>query len=210
VLLRNSSPRAVSFSPSNDIVQTFKSRAKFEDYLAEQVRQGGFAESSARVIATTVSREFQTPIDEPGTRVILPRLGFAIRDDDLDLLKTVGDVLQACIAGGFIMSATTKAAAVPAAVASIYLALVHLGRNLLRKGARLERRDAILLCALKSSPQSLTTAALLARVGGLAEPFTEAELSDRLQRLLKTRVGSGETVALVAEDADHRWATAGI
>jgi hypothetical protein len=193
-------------------VMVFHGKGQFEDAVVAAVQPAGFDAATARAIARVMAHEpeFRERIDVSETRAISERLGFAIRNDDLDLLKMVGEVLQACLTAGFIGSATPGPASVPAAVATIFLTMWRLLRSVVRKGARLDRRDCMVLCALKGSGRSLRRDELLALLSSAKPPFSEAELDAALARLAKVRLGSGEVVSLVAEDGRLGFSAAGV
>lgn len=171
------------------------------EQLAEALRgtQGLDEADHARLVEETLQRCARRPVEPagaPGAVRHLARAGgraWAIADDDLVLAKT----LAVAVAG----MATGEA------LASLFGALLVLGRQLRAKRVALDPLQYRLLAALAGGP--LDAGALAERISTEAERWTEADVRAALGELANAPRADGTRVALVTEEGG-RFRRAGV
>jgi len=201
--------------------RAFDTRDGFVEYLSGQLRGGPDGDEFRRALAEEVAAQFVTFDDsEPRPRrqrgMIVRSRRWVIRNDDLNLLKSVSDGLMSAAAATFFvgLDPLTGAKTALTALIGIGVSLVQLVRQVRRKGATLSDAGVNILCVLKARQAGMAVGELTKALneGGekISKVWTEEEVRKELRRLEKVPLRDGSVVALAAPDADGFWTASGV
>jgi len=153
------------------------------------------------------TRSYMESPDDPNVMgFVSMRQGWAVRNDDLDVigtflryaapLGTAAGVLT--IAGATTVAMGAASGGVAAVAASLYL----IRRACLRKRAKVNPVQAIALYALKERPAGATATDVAAHLTlATGQTWTETEVSDELTTLTDMKADDGSKVVLVFQDS---------
>jgi hypothetical protein len=198
--------------------EEFEHMEGFWEYVVDELIESGVDPDLADSFARLVSKEFQT--DDEGARtaelgrpMVVRRLRWAIRDDDLKVLTSVCDGLKAAAGVGFFL-ASVPANATTGALVGVGVAVVQVIRQVMTKGVVLSDAGVTLLSALKAMSNGATIEELLAALQKSASKgsivWTIESISHELERLSRSATRDGTIIALAAVDGDYRWRASGV
>jgi hypothetical protein len=187
--------------------------AEVEAFIAQALESRGIPNAEARLVAAAVSPSLSEPPESTGPPgddyLLLTRLRWAIKDDDLDLLGTLTAAALAAVGAGLLGGAMDRESQAKAVVA-VALALFRTLRQIHRKSASLGTIDCAILVALKSSPNGLEASEVRAVLRSTGHKLTQKEIDRRLKALQQVRLRDGTTADFASLSALGRWSAAGL
>jgi len=179
-------------------------------YLTTAFTQRGMPGAIAAELGehlVTAFEEVTFPDPPPGTlAMMVPRIRWVIRDDDLSLLDAVSDGVVAAIGTGWILNDPAGTQATVAGIAGVAAAALRVLNQIRRKGARISARNMKVLLALESSDNALS---IEEAVEGL-EDLSREEVTAAFKELQEVRLRDGTVESLIAQDATGRWSASGV
>lgn len=140
---------------------------------------------------------------EDTSELLLPKLKYAIKNDDIKLLDAILDGLKAAASVNYFQGSPPDKT-IPA-ITGVIAALIKLGRDLL-KGVRLNSTELLLLVILKKDG-AIETSDLREKLLRKKIDIEEKELLIMIGNLSQKKSLIGTNVSLVAKTTDGRWAT---
>lgn len=166
--------------------------ARALENIEERVR----AEVASQLV-DALSREVADTTPDRRLRV----KNWAIRNDDLDLVRTAASAIAGA-AGASLVTPSTSAKA----VSSLVLGAVSLLRAIRAKSIHLTEEQATVIAVLKASRHGLSDVELRA----VLNDFTANQVRHHLSQLARVARSDGTVIALVEQSADGRWHAAGV
>jgi hypothetical protein len=199
--------------------RAFEHADEFSGYLTGHLQALGFEPSAAAEVVAGIAPLWevseQPPPQRPGRlQAVIPSHYWIIKDEDLDLLETIGKALIAALEGGLIGAVVATPAGVAIALATLSIEMFKLAKRMRDKGAVLDREQLDTLIALKSAGAPQTPAELAGRLdrGGMREAVVDvsgAHTERVLNGLTRIATNDGSVRALVVEE-EGRWRVAGV
>jgi hypothetical protein len=154
---------------------------------------------------TSVISKIDIRIDniEDTSELLLPKIKYAIKNEDIKLLDALLDGLKAAASVNFFQGSPADKT-IPA-ITGVIAALLKFGRDIL-KGVRLNSKELLLLVILKRDGVSETNE-LLDKLVSKKITIEEQELLKLLGNLSQKRSLIGTNVSLIAKTSDGRWVT---
>lgn len=188
----------------------YSTEEETSSYLTTAFTQRGMPEAVAEELGqhlVTAFEEVTFPNPSPGTfAMMVPRIRWVIRDDDLLLLDAVSDGVLAAISTGWILDESAGTQATVAGIAGVAAASLRVLNQIRRKGARISARNMKVLLALDSSERALSIEEM---VEGL-DDLSREEVIAAFEELQKVRLRDGTVESLIAQDATGSWSASGV
>lgn len=140
---------------------------------------------------------------EDAFELLLPKIRYAIKNEDIKLLDAILDGLKAAASVNFFQGSPADKT-IPA-ITGVIAALLKLGRDIL-KGVRLNSTELLLLVILKRDGASETND-LIEKLVSKKVAIEEQELLKLLGNLSQKKSLIGTNVSLIAKTTDGRWVT---
>jgi hypothetical protein len=140
---------------------------------------------------------------EDTSEILLPKLKYAIRNEDIKLLDAILDGLKAAASVNFFQGNPDDKTI--SATIGVIAALVKLGRDLL-KGVRLSSIELLVLIILRENGPS-ETIDIIENFARKGIDIKETDLLTIIGDLSQKKSILGTNVALVVKTLDGRWAT---
>lgn len=197
-------------------VQEFADEAEFIRFTQGLLGSLSLSANLAEGLASSLSPAFielpdgQTPKDSlDRSKYMNATLRWVIRDDDLKLLESFTQGVQAAGGVGFFMY-QLPGHTMAGALTGIAVAVFKLIRQVMRKGARLNPLQVKVLLTLKREANGATAAELAQLLSNDQEKWTETEALADLTALTEVAISDGTVEALVQHDHELRWRVAGL
>lgn len=154
---------------------------------------------------TNVISKIDIRIDkiEDTSELLLPKIKYAIKNEDIKLLDAILDGLKAAASVNFFQG--SQADKTIPAITGVVAALLKFGRDML-KGVRLNSTEILLLVILKRDGASETND-LIEKLVTKKIAIEEQELLKLLGNLSQKKSLIGTNVSLIAKTTDGRWVT---
>jgi type IV secretory pathway TrbD component len=143
-----------------------------------------------------------------GASAAVSRVRWVIKDDNLALFDAILDGLKSAASVGFLAYAVSGVQAWSAAV-GLSVAIFKLCRNMLRKGAVLDKRMFAVLAAVRSA-KAVTAEQLYDLLCSSDCSWSQSEINDILSELQALPMRDGTPRQLVSRSAAGYWAAAGV
>jgi hypothetical protein len=188
----------------------YETKEEASEYLIGRFVRSGLAPTVSTEVGNhlvTGFEEVTLPDPPPGAlAMMVPRIRWVIRNDDLSLLDAVSDAVMAALTTGWVVGVSPVAQPNVAGVAAIAAASLRVLNQIRRKGAQISDRGMKLLVALDSSERPLSREDIAEGLDSLSQK----ELADTFEELQKVRLRDGTVVSLISQDATGRWSVAGV
>jgi hypothetical protein len=161
-------------------------------------------------LAANIVDDFAVSAEEDssnGRRAVFAPARWVIRNQDLDLVNTIGSILQGTATAGTLLHAANAVGAgmiAPALLIATYVSKLVI--NLYKRGVTLSDFEYRALCAIRESNQGLTADQLanaLKRAGIDASPENTQHVLNRLSQY----PAASEDISLVWRSHDDHWHT---
>ena len=192
----------------------FETLADGMDHMNRHFQQRwGVPKEAAAALTAGIEIVVEQPTDEPpppgGYPVLVKRLGWVIRNEDLGLADSILDGIRAASSAGFFLAAGITAPAEWGACIGLATSVFKLFRNALRRGRRLEPDLFTFITALKlAGPMSEQQLANM--LDSVKSPWDLLRVEHTIQALKSLPMRDGISRALVSQDHDGRWRLADI
>jgi hypothetical protein len=198
-------------------MRTFRSdeRAACQSYVVARLVAAGLPSELSTAIAPTIMetcvQAYMEGSSDPNMMSLVSmQFGWAIRDSDLDLVKSlVQGSLTAAVAG--LVAARASSAPMAPAMASLITGLTNTAilvhQNLKQNGASLDPMAILILSAIKKISDG--TGATSEEIAGYLSPtmaITETEVTTELKALEQVTIKNGDKKAFAFEQAG-KWRT---